>query len=71
MQTVADSAQQLGVAQDLVEQHQDDVSRGNAPPGSVANSFGGYSTTTGPQQHSTNSNRVVSIQIHKGEMSRS
>ena len=64
-------SQQLGVAQDLVEQHQDDVSRGNAPPGSVPNSFGGYSTTTGPQQHSTNSNNeVVSNKEHKEEMSR-
>ena len=66
-----DVSQQLGVAQDLVEQHQDDVSRGNAPPGSVANSFGGHSTTKGPQQHSTNSNsEVVSNKEHKEEMSR-
>jgi len=65
------TAVDYGVSVEVAEQHADDVSRGNAPPGSVPNSFGGYSVTTGPQKHSTDANGdVIGGKRGKKEMER-
>jgi hypothetical protein len=65
------TAVDYGVSVEVAEQHADDVSRGNAPPGSVPNAFGGYSVTTGPQKHSVDANGdVVGGKKGKKEMDR-
>ena len=49
--------------------HSDAVDAGTAPPGSVPNSFGGYSITSGTHQHSTyGDGSVTSGSVHDKEM---
>ena len=62
-------AQALGLSRANVIAHSDAVDAGTAPPGSVPNSFGGYSITSGTHQHSTyGDGSVTSGSVHDKEM---
>ena len=64
------TAVDYGVSVEVAEQHADDVSRGNAPPGSVPNAFGGY-TTFGKYGFSTDANKdIIGGKKGKKEMDR-